>query len=244
VSVLLGNGDGTFQAARNFAAGIRPYSVAVGDFNGDGTPDLAVANDTFSGTVSVLLGNGDGTFQAARNFAAGSYPYSVAVGDFTGDGTLDLAVANDTFSGTVSVLLGNGDGTFQAARNYAAGARPKSVAVGDFNGDGTLDLAVANINDIPLPHLLARMAHPLVNEPLVNSLAGTGRGEAVAKDVEASKHLPLAAGKRSLKVVVGFVLGERPGSWPHRTGLHGRHPALVRSFPDGRPSRIDCDSRE
>ena len=91
--MLLGNGDGTFQAAVNYAAGSRPYSVAVGDFNGDGKPDLAVANGS-SNDVSVLLGNGDGTFQAAANYATGSDPISVGVGDFNGDGKPDLAVAN------------------------------------------------------------------------------------------------------------------------------------------------------
>ena len=73
MSVLLGNGNGTFQAAVNYAAGTYPYSVAVGDFNGDGKADLAVANYG-SDNVSVLLGNGNGTFQAAVNYAAGSRP--------------------------------------------------------------------------------------------------------------------------------------------------------------------------
>src|SRR6516225_6697697 len=94
-----------FLAPLAFPAGSGPVSVAVGDFNGDGTPDLAVAN-IGSNTVSVLLGNGDGRFQAARNFGVGSYPSSLAVGDFNGDGTPDLAVAN-AGSGNVSVLLGN-----------------------------------------------------------------------------------------------------------------------------------------
>jgi hypothetical protein len=142
VSVLLGNGNGTFQAAVNYNAGTGPVSVAVGDFNGDGKADLAAANQ-FSNTVSVLLGNGDGTFQAAVNYNAGTAPDSVAVGDFNGDGKADLAVANYD-SNNVSVLLGNGDGTFQAAVNYGAGTNPESVAVGDFNGDGKADLAVAN----------------------------------------------------------------------------------------------------
>ena len=88
VSVLLGNGDGTFQAAVNYAAG-RTSSVAVADFNGDGIPDFAVANAV--ATCSVLLGNGDGTFQAAVNYAAGPAPYCVAVGDFNRDGEADLA---------------------------------------------------------------------------------------------------------------------------------------------------------
>jgi hypothetical protein len=142
VSVLLGNGNGTFQTAQNFASGSNPHSVAVGDLNGDGLPDLAVANRN-SGTVSVLLGNGNGTFQAAQNFAMGDAPRSVSVGDLTGDGRLDLAVAN-YFSNTVSVLVGNGNGTFQAVQNFATGSGPESVALGDVNGDGRLDLAVTN----------------------------------------------------------------------------------------------------
>jgi hypothetical protein len=141
ISVLLGNGDGSFQAATSLAAGARPLSVAVGDFNGDGKPDLAAANSG-SDTVSVLLGNGNGSFQNAVNYTAGAEPLSVAMGDFNGDGKQDLATSN--FFGTVSVLLGNGNGTFQAAAPYATGDQPFSVAVGDFNGDGKQDLATAN----------------------------------------------------------------------------------------------------
>ena len=141
VSVLLGNGNGTFQAAKHYTA-TNASLVAVGDFCGKGNLDLAVAS-TYSGTVSVLQGNGNGTFQPPGvAYTVGTQPYSMAVGDFNGDGNLDLAVANYG-SNNVSVLLGNGDCTFQDAVNYAAGL-PKSVAVGDFNGDGKLDLAVAN----------------------------------------------------------------------------------------------------
>ncbi|PYJ97759.1 MAG: VCBS repeat-containing protein [Verrucomicrobia bacterium] len=142
VSVLLGKGDGSFRAAVNYSVGISPVSIAVSDFNGDGKPDLAVAN-FISGDVSVLLGKGDGTFQAAVNYVAGIYPVSVAVGDFNDDGRPDLVVANEE-SDNVSVLLAKGDGIFQAAVNYCAGAGPRSVAVGDFNKDGKTDLIVAN----------------------------------------------------------------------------------------------------
>jgi hypothetical protein len=148
VSVLQGNGDGSFQAARNYAVGTNPVSVAVGDFLGNGILDLAVANQG-DNTVSVLLGNGDGSFQAAISYAAGSAPSSVAVGDLNGDGILDLAVTDSAVSGgspSVSVLLGNGDGSFQAAGSYSAGISPGSVAVGDFRGNGISDLVVADSN--------------------------------------------------------------------------------------------------
>ena len=155
VSVLLGNGYGTFQPALNYpsyatSSGIQPYSVAVGDFNGDGKPDLVVSNYSNTGfpfeagaTVSVLLGNGDGSFQPPVEYAAGSGPLAVAVADVNADGHPDLLVANN-FSDNVSILLGNGDGTFRQALNADAGDRPVAVIVDDFNADGIPDLAVAN----------------------------------------------------------------------------------------------------
>ncbi|MCG2778277.1 MAG: VCBS repeat-containing protein, partial [Desulfobacterales bacterium] len=142
ISILLGNVDGTFQTAVDYAAGDGPYYVAIGDLDGDSTPDLAVAN-RWSDNISILLGNGDGTFQAAVDFGAGSRPESVALGDLNNDGILDLAVANNT-SDNISILLGNADGTFQARINYAAGSGPISIALGDLDSDGELDLAVAN----------------------------------------------------------------------------------------------------
>ena len=130
----------SFAVARTFGAGAGAFSVAVGDFNGDGKPDLAVANSN-SNNVSVLLGKGDGTFQTAVNYGAGARAFCVAISDLNGDGKHDLAVAN---ANGVSVMLGKGDGTFQAAVNYNTGGDPRSVAVGDFNGDGKPDLAVGN----------------------------------------------------------------------------------------------------
>ena len=112
----------SFLAPLSFDAGTYPIrSEAVGDFNGDGIPDLVTANFN-TGEVSVLLGVGDGSFRAARAFPAGRNPFAVAVGDFTGDGILDLAVTNFN-SSTVSILLGNGDGTFQPPPHLRYGQR-------------------------------------------------------------------------------------------------------------------------
>jgi len=149
VSVLLGYGDGAFQPPVNYNVPGSGRFVAVGDFNRDGKPDLAVVNGTSpsaGANVAILLGNGDGTFQPAVTYPAGSDPVWVAVGDFNGDGKPDLAVAN-THTNTVSLLIGNGDGTFGAPMSIAAGASPASVVAADFNEDGKLDLAVANLNN-------------------------------------------------------------------------------------------------
>ena len=130
------------SAFLSFDTGASPYSVAIGDLNADGKPDLAAANEA-SSTVSVLLGNGDGAFGTKTDFGTGAIPYSVAIGDLNGDGKPDLAVAN-YLAYTMSVLLGNGDGTFGAKTDFGTGASPISVAIGDLNGDGNPDLAVAN----------------------------------------------------------------------------------------------------
>ncbi len=113
-----------FQAAQNYAVDGGPYSVAVGDFNKDGKPDLVTAN-YFGGNVSVLLNNGSGGFAPATNFPVGGAAQSVAVGDFNKDGSPDLAVTNGTnFNKTVSVLLGDGSGSFSAPPPFIVGTNP------------------------------------------------------------------------------------------------------------------------
>ena len=148
VSILLGNGDGTFTAQPPLAigAGSAPNSLTAGDFNADGILDLAVANFS-ANNVSIFLGNGDGTFKAPVTYSVANGPFFVITGDFNRDGILDLAVANQNGQ-SASILLGNGDGTFQAHVDYAAGgtaaATVAAVALGDFDRDGKLDLAVTN----------------------------------------------------------------------------------------------------
>jgi hypothetical protein len=154
----------SFGEQVGFLAGRAPASLAVGDFNGDGKPDLVVATNGHYGgtTVTVLLnttapGANDPSF-SAQSFATGNTPVGVAVGDFNGDGKPDLAVTNIR-DNTVSVLLnqtppGASVLTFAAAQPFATGTSPVGVAVGDFNGDGKPDLAVTNAGDDTVSVLL------------------------------------------------------------------------------------------
>ena len=148
VSVMLGRGDGTFQAPRRFAVGTAPVSLVTADINRDGKVDIVTTNEQ-SHDISVLSGNGDGTFQDQHRFTVGTNPSSTVVADVNRDGALDLVTANqgDTAKKTaadVSVLLGKGNGMFQSEQRFVAGDRPLSVAVGDINKDNALDLVMAN----------------------------------------------------------------------------------------------------
>src|SRR6059058_2769952 len=192
ISVFWGNGDGTFQQPPLIvpSGGALPNCVVVGDFNGDGKLDLAVANSgnpnlipPDPGNVAVVLGNGDRTFQAPQTYAVGHTPLTVAVGDFDGDRVPDLAVANFGDSdpkvgdpGNVAVLLGNGDGTFQAPQPFAVGTNPQFVAVGDFNGDRVDDLAVANFGDKTVSVLLnATVKGPTITTQPVSQTVTAGQ---------------------------------------------------------------------
>jgi hypothetical protein len=167
VSVLVnrtapGAATASFATQRSFTAGVGPFSVAVADINGDGKPDLIVAND--DNTVSVLVnttapGAATASFATQQAFAAGGILISVAVADVNGDGKPDLITANDDIPGTVSVLLnttvpGAATASFATQQTFATGGGPMSVSVADANADGKPDLIVANWTDSTVSVLL------------------------------------------------------------------------------------------
>jgi len=226
VSILLNTTtfapSGTFGAATSFAAGTNPRSVAIGDLNSDGKPDLAVANAN-SANVSILLGTGTGSFGTATNFTVGTQPISVAIGDLNGDGKPDLAVANAN-SANVSILLGTGTGSFGAATNFAEGTNARSVAIEDLDGDGRRDLAVANISSGNVSILLGTGTGSFAaatnffagGQPVyvaIGDLNVDGKPDlAVADAVFANVSILLGTGTGSFAAALNFAVGTQPDS--------------------------------
>ncbi len=235
--MLLGNGNGSFQPAvttnvLNSGLGNgNAESVAVGDFNGDHLPDVALNTAGPAGpAVEVLLGKGDGSFQPNHQIlSVGQTPLSVAAGDFDRNGALDLVTANST-SGTLSVLLGNGNGSFRPRIDLAVGGAPRAVAVGDFNGDGRLDVATAQQLTDTVSVLLGN-GDGTFARPLVFAASGqnfTPESLAVG-DVNGDGKLDLAI--KSVSVLdsdafqVGVLLGNGDGTF--------QAPLLGAAQPDG-----------
>ena len=271
VSVLLGKGDGTFQAPVSYSAWV-PDSVAIADVNGDGYPDLVVA-DYFqdgsgnSGGVSVLLNNGDGTFQPPVSYGVPGYiAVSVAVADVNNDGKPDLLVANDCLdfsckSGSVVVLLGNGDGTFQPGTAYTSGVAATSLAVADLNGDGHPDLVVADMG--VWPNTYGAVSVLLGNgdgtfQPAVTYSSGAGGAYSVAvADVNGDGKPDIVVadegGKSYETGVVGVLLGNGDGTFQkavlYSSGVGTTPPAWYSTSSiaigdvngDGRPDLVVAD---
>jgi hypothetical protein len=155
VSVLLGNGNGTFATHVDYPVGGAVAGIAVGDFNNDGKLDIVVVYGFDPAKVAVLLGNGDGTFKPFTPTTAGFQGGSIAVGDFNGDGKLDVAVSdNESTIPGVDIMLGNGNGTFEPPVGYATAPDPRMVIAGDFNSDGKVDLATTNAESETISVLL------------------------------------------------------------------------------------------
>jgi hypothetical protein len=221
ISVLLGNGDGTFRQQTIWATAHTPESITVGDFNGDGIADLAVA-DTNANCVSILLGNGNGSFQSQVVYSVGLGPVSIATGDFNSDGVADLVVANAS-DVEVTVLLGNGDGTFQGGTTFATGRGPQSVAVGDFNSDGVADLAVANADDGNVSILIGNGDGTFA--PQITLVTGVNPYSVATADLNNDGILDLVVANR-ISNTISILIGNGRG------GFQNQDPVATGAAPD------------
>jgi hypothetical protein len=218
LSVLIGNGNGTFKPRTTLAApvGSDPSTMVVADFNRDGKQDIAVVNG-FGGTetLTIFLGNGDGTFSSGVNYNAGVYAVGLAAGDFNGDGFVDLAIVDGSHN-TINIMTGNGDGTFLAYTPFPVGNLPYSVVVGDFDQDGNLDLAVNNSDDGTVSVLFGNGDGTF--QPQVTYAVGTAPRTLAIGDFNGDGFLDLAVtnfGSNTVSILLGA--SDRSGTFTVHT---------------------------
>jgi hypothetical protein len=211
----------SFALARNYPTGLGPVSVAIGNLNGDGKPDLATAN-LEANTVSVLLNRGHGRFERGPDYRAGGDPRSVAIGDLNGDRKRDLMTVNAD-ANTASVLLNKGHGSFQPRHDYPTGPGPLSIAIGDLNGDGKPDLATANRTETVSVLLnkgngsfQLRRDYPTGLGPVsvaIGDLNGDGKPDIATANFDANTvSVLLNRGERSFQRKRDYATGRRPTS--------------------------------
>lgn len=206
-SLLLGNGDGTFQGARTVNNGNLAHGVASGDFNGDNKLDLLIANNNVN-TVSVSLGDGTGTLAAPTQVTVGSGPAYVATGDFNADGKLDF-VSADVNSASASVRLGNGNGTFVVGPTLQTGTTPVGIVVTDVNGDKFADIIVSNQGTSNNLSVFIGSGQGTFAAP-INSATGTAPRNFVVTDLNRDGLLDVAVANQGANTV-SVLLGDGTG---------------------------------
>ena len=190
VSVLLGNGDGTFQAHIDTNVGNSPNAVATADFNKDGKQDLVISNGQ-DNTISVLLGKANGSFSTRQVATTGTTPHGVAIADFTDDGLLDVVVANSGES-DMTLFRGRGDGTFTAPLVFTTGPNPVAIIAADFSGDGKADVALANSGSSTVTIMIRQQPRGFLTHTEL-TVAGLANS-LVAADFTGDGNLDLAVG--------------------------------------------------
>ncbi len=207
LSVLLGDGDGSFALRTNVSVDRGPRGVVIGDFNGDGRADLATA---ISGgwfetnLVNVAFGNGDGTFGLPARFIVGTAPAWIATADFNGDGRPDVVVVNagpGPAGTTVSILLNTAEGPFASAMTFTVGTYPGFVATADFNHDNHPDVVVANRASLNVSLLLGIGDGTF--HPAAHFGVGTGPSQLAVGDFNGDGHPDVAAVGDGVKVLIG-----------------------------------------
>ncbi|MGB6688124.1 MAG: Ig-like domain repeat protein [Terracidiphilus sp.] len=207
----------TFVVAPTIALSAAPTSVAVGDLNGDGKPDLVITKKG-SGSVTVFLGDGEGGFDAGVEYAAGTAPGNVLLKDLSGHGRLDVVVT-DSATGAIDVLRGNGDGTLEKPESYAATANPIGIASGKFTGNGSIDLAVASATGIAIlandgsGHYSTASTVPFSHQAVsltVTDLKGVGHDDLIAANADGTVTVLLADGSGHFKTLAPTKVGSGP----------------------------------
>ncbi|HEY2383297.1 MAG TPA: FG-GAP-like repeat-containing protein [Terriglobia bacterium] len=206
VTVFIGKGDGTFQTGVAYGTGSTgpvSRSVAIGDFNSDGIPDLAAANGT-AGTIGILLGNGNGSFQTAIPVNAGN-PNHLVIADMNGDGKEDVIATSQSAPNAVGILLSNGNGTFQPYQSYntnQGGSGTRGLSIADFNGDGRPDIVAANWTSNIASVMVNNGAGALAT--LTDVTVGSGLSDVISGDFNGDGLPDLAAAAGS---AVSIALG-------------------------------------
>jgi hypothetical protein len=255
VAVLLGNGDGTFQAPVTYpSGGIASFSVAVADVNGDGKLDVVVANlcasdpCTAASAIGVLLGNGDGTFQPVLTFDGGPSPQSVVIADVNGDGKPDVLAVDGA---NLAVLLGNGNGTFQPVVIYGSdiNSTVNYILVTDINGDGKPDVAMGSYFGTKVcgsPAVLLGNGDGTFQQGVTYDSGGQCPGPIAMADLNGDGILDLVVGNGCITASdctrgsLGVLLGKAGGGFePAVAYACGRFPAGVAVFDVDGDGKLD-----